>query len=260
MKTKKEKEYLKKYLNAMRNHLQDFLQSQDQEALHQFRVQVKKTKSLLVLLEKGGGNKKLLRRFEPIKKIFKKAGRIREAHIHLKLSDQYHMYNEAFEKQQQKIVEKGTKAFCNKGHKELYNLKKAQVKLNKAIHHVDNAHIRAFYKKTLDEIAQFLARPVFDERLHECRKQIKYLLHNQKPAARALKSLPVNTDYLDELQEMIGKWHDNLLAIELFSSPESEDSAANRELKVQNAELQKEITGKAAGFKEKACKGELQEQ
>ena len=258
MKTKKEKEYLKKYLNAIQKHLKDFLQSQDQEALHQFRVQVKKTRSLLVLLEDGGDNKKLLRLFKPVKKVFKKAGSIREAYIHLRLGDQHHLHNDAFGKQQQQVVEKGTEAFCDKGHKHLHHLKKAKVKLNKAIHHIDNAGIQAFYNKTLNEIAEFLAQPVFDEGLHQCRKQIKYLLHNRKLAAKEVESLSFNTDYLDELQEMIGKWHDNLLAIELFSSSESEKASANNEIKAHNAELQKKITDKVVRFQEKVRTQALQ--
>lgn len=259
MKTKEEKKYLKIYWNNMQKHLQDFLQSRDQKALHQFRVQVKKTRALLLLLEKGSGNKKLPRLFKPVRKIFKKAGKIREAYIHLQLGDQYHLHNEAFKKQQHGIIEKSTEAFCNRGHKHLHHLKMAHKKLNKAIDRLDNAGIRGFYEKTLDEITEFLAQPVFDERLHDCRKQIKYLLYNQKPAAGALKSLCVlNTGYLDGLQEMIGKWHDNLLAIELFSSPGSEDESANKEIRAQNEELQKKIAGSVANFREKTCTRELQ--
>ncbi len=51
----------------MKLHLKDFLHSHDQEALHQFRVQVKKMRSFLVLLEAGSGNRDLLQHFKPIK-------------------------------------------------------------------------------------------------------------------------------------------------------------------------------------------------
>ena len=254
MRTQKEKKYLKKYWNDMQMHLHDFLQSRDQEALHRFRVQVKKTKAFLFLMEQGSGKKKMLRLFKPVKKIFKQAGVIREAHIHLQLSDRFQLHNEAFKKQQHRIVRQGTEKFCSKSGKYLHGLRKTNAKLQKASCPVKNEKIRDFYKQTLDEITRFLANPVFDDRLHDCRKQIKYLLYNLKPAAAALNSMPaLDKHYLEKVQEMIGRWHDNLLAIELFSSTQSEDASLNSELRTQNNDLQKKITAYVAHFGTKAA-------
>ena len=74
MKKKKELKYLNKLFKKMRQHFKSFALTQNAEALHGFRVQVKKIKSFLTLLEAGEKNDKLLKTFKPVKKIFVDGG------------------------------------------------------------------------------------------------------------------------------------------------------------------------------------------
>ena len=251
----KEKKTADKYWTEIKKNLETFFHSQDQRALHQFRVNVKKLKSLLVLLQSDRKNKKLLSQFKPVRKIFRKAGHIRNAHINIQLSHRFKLHNEQFEKEQQLIVENGTREFCSQGKEHLKELKKARKKISKTLHPVGKPTIRKFYKNTLRAISSFLAQPVFDERLHDCRKQMKYLLHNYKPSGKALESaLPLNTDYLNKLQENIGKWHDNILAIDLVSSEATGESQAAK-IHDQNTKLRKKIVAGTKNFTEKVSPG-----
>lgn len=252
MKAAKEIQYIRQYGKEMQAQLKLFLHTRDPTALHQFRVRVKKLKSLLMLLQTAPGNRRLMHNFKPIKKVFGKAGAIREMYIHLQLSSHYQLHNGSSEEEQQDLQTFRTEAFCRKGHKHLKNIKKACKKITGHIHNISKRKIRQFYKDHLNSIALFMANPVFDDRLHDCRKQMKFLLHNEKPARKACSDLPpLNTSYLDELQEEIGQWHDNLLAIELFASPQAGNEAVTEKIRTGNQELQNKIRTTAAGFPEK---------
>jgi len=126
----------------MLSHFRLFLKTKSQEDLHQFRVTIKKIRSLLRLLESGPGNKKLLKDFRPVKEIFKKAGHIRNAQINLQLSARFEMKDEDFLKAQRQVIEDGLSEFQAKGRKYTKRLKKARTRITRHIHHL-NEHLIA---------------------------------------------------------------------------------------------------------------------
>src|SRR5579862_614763 len=123
MKKKEEAKYLDKEWKEMNTHLACFLETGDQEALHKFRVQIKKLRAMLSLFEDTSNQPGLLKDFKAVRKIFKYAGHIREAHTNLQLGKLYHLKNDAFESGQQKIIEEGTNEFQNNGKKFIKNIK-----------------------------------------------------------------------------------------------------------------------------------------
>ncbi len=253
MKTKKERKYLKKYWKGIFANIKSFIKTHNQEDLHQFRVNVKKLKSLLVLFQSGRGTDKLLRRFKPVRKVFRKAGDIRNAHVNLQLCNQYHIDNDQFEKEQMQTAERGTFGFCGDGSRHIKKLKKARKKINSGIHDLEKKSIYKFYDKNLKEISGFFEAPVFDESLHECRKKIKFLLHNHEPSVKALKKKVIlDITYLDQLQESIGKWHDNAVAMELLTSSGTDDELVAGKINMQTEELQAQIVESSQDFDRKA--------
>ncbi len=253
MKKKQEAKYLDKEWKEMNAHLQKFLETGDQEALHKFRVQIKKLKAMLSLVEDTASKHGLLKDFKPVRKIFKYAGDIREAHMNLQLGETYEIKNEAFETDQHRIIEEGTNQFRLQGKKFLKNIKNAHKLLKKQLPDVDDEAIAAYYQKQLREIATNLAVSGFNEDMHTNRKLIKILVYNHKLAEKALNgSLPFNTRYLDKLQEAIGKWHDNIVAAQLFSSPELNDQPVVTKIKRKNAGLKRSISALTEDFLKKA--------
>ena len=111
MKKKTEKAYFDEQWGGMTTHLKAFIGTGDQEELHLFRVQVKKVKALLTLLDFASPRHQLLRGFKPVKKIFKHCGIIRNAYINLQLGARYHLDNEQFISGQQYIMENGVVEF-----------------------------------------------------------------------------------------------------------------------------------------------------
>jgi hypothetical protein len=78
-------------------------------------------------------------------------------------------------------------------------------------------------------------------------------VYNRKIAGKALDgNLSLNNDYLDELQDSIGSWHDTILAIELFSAPELNVKPVVTRIKRQNTRLRKSINELSKDFFERA--------
>ena len=253
MKKKEEAKYLDKEWDAMNLHLKAFLETGDQEALHKFRVQIKKLRAMLFLFENTSKENGLLKHFKPVRKIFKYAGNIRDAHTNLELGERYQVKNEQFETGQHQKIEQGTLEFKSKSEEFVKNIKNAHKKLKKQLHKVDDTLIADYYKNQLNQIATNLAVSGFNEDMHTNRKLIKILVYNHKIAERSLNgSVPFNLAYLDKLQETIGKWHDNLLAEELFSLPELNDKPIVNKIKRVNSGIKRKISTLADDFLKKA--------
>lgn len=253
MKRKSEKRYVDKYWQRMRAHVESFVKTADQEELHQFRVQVKKLRALLVMMESTSKNARLKKDFKPIKKVFKEAGEIRSAFVNLELSDEYHFKTPEFEKQQNESMKRGTEAFVVKGAKQVKKLKRSRHLIHKDVRQLKKKVITRFYKQNLNDVAGFFEHIKFTDELHECRKKIKFLLYNEKPAHKAIDTkLQLDHDYLDKLQETLGKWHDNILALDLLNKAHNMDEVARKSVEENDDRLKQEIVELATDFRKKA--------
>jgi len=253
MKKKEEIKYLDKEWYDMNSFLKLFLETGDQEALHKFRVQIKKIRAMLSLIEGSSDERGLLKQFKPVRKIFKSAGYVRDAYVHLQLSSAYGFKNEEFENNQQKIIEEGTMELQNKSKKIISNIKSTHKELKKQLPSVSNESIDQYYKQQLEQIAVNFTVSGFTEDMHTNRKLIKILVYNHKFAGEVLNSeLYFNKPYLDKLQEAIGKWHDNVLAAELFSTPPLNDKLIVTRINRINAVVKRTITLLADDFLKKA--------
>ena len=258
MKKKDEIKYLDKEWQEMNAHLKAFLASGDEEALHKFRVQIKKLRAMLSLIEGASKHQGLLKKFKPIRKIFKYAGNIRDAHTNLKLSAQYMLKNEQFESGQHQIIVDGTNLFRHHGKKFIKHIKETHKQLKKLLPHINNQSIADFYRKQLEVIAVNFKVSGFTEDMHTNRKLIKILVYNHKLANKALNgAVPFNAEYLDKLQGAIGEWHDNLIAAELFASPELNDKPVVTKINRKNAGVKRSITLMADDFLKKAMTADL---
>lgn len=258
MKVKTQERYLDKEWIEMGARLKAFMETGDQEQLHKFRVQVKKLRAMLLLFQTASEQPSLLKDFKPVKKIFRRAGIIRDAHIRLGLAEHFNLKNERFETSQRQIIAGGIKEFADTGDLFLKELKAVHRKMNDALRRIENDRIVEFYEGVLEKISEGFNAISFGEEMHTNRKLIKLLIYNYKVAAEALEGkLTIAIDYLDRLQEAIGKWHDNLIAEELFSTPELSDKSVINKLKKANAALKRNIKKMAKDFLEKATKLQL---
>jgi CHAD domain-containing protein len=75
---------------------------------------------------------------------------------------------------------------------------------------ISNDQILLYHELKADHLKNIFREPLDPEMLHEGRKQIKHILYLRslvKPST--LKMIPLQYQHLDELQSLIGKWHDS---------------------------------------------------
>lgn len=252
MKKKEEIKQLDKLWKNMKKQVKAFLESGDQEALHQFRIQVKKLKAMLTLYALEPDNQALLKHFKPVKKVFKKAGDVRNAYINLKLGEKYQLDDPKFSNVQQENMNVATNEFKKKGSKYLKTIRKTHILLQNEIARLRNKTIRRLYQDKLVEIDTFFTNIKFNDELHNARKNIKLLMYNRQIAANAIQDkLKINYTYLDKLQSSIGEWHDHNLTIEVLSDTGKAEDRAIKEIKNSNAALEKTILEQSNNFKQK---------
>jgi CHAD domain-containing protein len=253
MKKKDESKYLNKHWKKMQNGLKTYLKTGDKEQLHTLRVEVKKLRAMLTLMQTITRNKKLLKLFKPVKTVFKHAGEIRNSQINLELAQQYQLHNEEFEYSQRQHMEQCAEEFKQKAPEYIKKLKRANHRIKSSLRRVPDKSVAGFYKNQLKQIAGSLAIPHFDEGLHDCRKQMKILMYNYGLSEKALQNrVDFNEPYIDDLQSHIGNWHDHILAIELFASPEIQDGPVMSKIKRENRKTEKNITELTRDFMYKA--------
>jgi CHAD domain-containing protein len=253
MKRKAGKAYFNELWYQMKSDLRDFLKTGDQEKLHHFRVQVKKLRAFLFLIDHTLPHSKLSKLFKPVREIFKDGGKIREAYINIQLSSKYELNSEAFILQQVNDMDKDIKAFMENAKRYLKTIRTVYKELEAGLKPIEGKRISEFYKTQLEQITVTLNKLAFNEDLHDCRKKIKTLIYNRKIAQKALEdSLQLDNDYLDKLQDRIGEWHDSMMAIELFSAPGINAKALITKIKRQNTRQRKLISNLAGDFWRKA--------
>ena len=247
MKKQKELKYLNKLFKKMRQHFKKFAVTQSAEAIHGFRVQFKKISSFLTLLEAGNKNDNLLKTFRPIKKIFKSTGIIRDAYIYKKLAKENHIKAPEFYKEQDLLQHEETGKLLARQYELLHKMKKIKKRLRHQMHAIPKKEIVEFFTKQISNTQQLLNSNNFSERLHNGRKMLKHLLYNRHIIPHITeKDIHLNFDDLDTMQQAIGDWHDNKLALNFFSKKIPAKSLATMKQKQQ--ELQKNITAKGSVF------------
>ena len=237
----------------MRKGLKTFLKTDDKEQLHTLRVEVKKLRAMLTLMQTLTHNKKLFKLFKPVKAVFKHAGEIRSSQINLELAQRYQFKNEQFEREQRQHMAQCAEEFKQQAPSYLKKLKRANHRIKSSLRRVPDKSVAVFYKNQLKQIANSLAIPHFDEGLHECRKQMKILMYNHGLSEKALQHrVAFNEQYIDDLQSNIGDWHDHVLAMELFVSPNVHDKPVVTKIKRENRITEKNITELTRDFLSKA--------
>lgn len=200
--------YANKQVDAAMNLLEQYRSGEDEEALHQLRVSLKKLKAVLDYLQAVFPKKtKALRK--KLQVVFHAAGSLRELQLHINWL-QKKRYNALIDAAQlfQKLKEEEALFTSYKaGWKKL--LMKLAIKLEKIIsgHRLHIVH----YVSSLKEDVETFSANEATEKWHKRRKQLKQLLYAQHwlKKAERLKLLPGQLyKQYDQLQEAVGSWHD----------------------------------------------------
>lgn len=245
----------------MFSHLYNYCVGHDPEELHKLRVEIKKLEALFMLSEMCVWNKKDRKKFskyfQPIKKVFKSAGKIRTAYLNLKMVEKYEnensRFNSQFKDKQNEILLKQSDKFSSNmiTYAEIINGNYKH--LIKLLDDIESKSIIESYQKQLKRLDKTLKNYKTSAELHKCRTKIKRLLYAysilNKPAA---KKINLNKEYFDDLQDNLGKWHDTEVAVELLSTAGFSDSNVIDELKTRQDSCLKAINYSTENFLTKA--------
>ncbi len=220
---RKQKEYLSKKGKDWMSQLHIYDQSRNPEALHQLRLDIKKIKAFVQLLGKVDKVNKAAKDFGLLKNMFRQAGKIRDAGNNLQLLDRFHHAPEVYKQEQTRLQSAASDEFHE--HIKEYRKKgrKAGRRLLADIRPIPADCIRDWYAEQLVSIGVLLTAT--GRQLHEARKKIKQLLYVLRLLPEQLvKALHLDTDYLDQLQDAIGKWHDAAMVLDTWAGKDLADS------------------------------------
>lgn len=189
--------------------LKVFQKKQDNEALHKLRVEVKKMKAALLLQSGSFDDEKLPPEFAEVRKVFKAAGKIREADINVGLLKEHHITDRKIKKAQQAIVKKKGAAFRERAEAHLAKIHKHLSFFLRRFYDLPDRKIERLFNKELHALAEASQVRLGPVQLHDCRKKLKNLLYvHASLLPSTIKKMKVNTFYLKKLEETIGEWHD----------------------------------------------------
>ncbi|SHN43286.1 CHAD domain-containing protein [Chitinophaga sp. CF418] len=253
LKRKRQRKYLVKRCLELRDQLQTFAASGSQEALHKLRVEIKKLKAFSKMTELYKGEHEVTIK-KNIKRIFHRAGVIRDANINLQMIKQFDIHHPAFNAEATDTIRKETAKF--RLHKTDYNddVRNAMSSFLKSLHPVRNSDIKHWVNRQLKKIAIVVTTTSTDQ-LHEARKRIKNLVYVHGILNKPLvSSLTLNIDYLDQMQDAIGKWHDTAVAAELLAAHNSGNKTKITRLQKEQDKAGNAIHKMSDGFWDKVVK------
>ncbi|SFE34940.1 CHAD domain-containing protein [Chitinophaga sp. CF118] len=234
----------------MRCQLHAFVNSGNQEALHKLRVEIKKIKAFTKFMKLYKGKERAVQ-LKNIKEIFHHAGIIREANINLQMMKKFDNNHKEFGTEETHIVQEESVKF--RSHTTRYNkdISNEVKSLLKALGPVRNSDIKHWFSRQLKAIASIVVVSSTDQ-LHQARKKIKRLIYVHGILhKRLVDTLKLNINYLDQLQDAIGKWHDTALAVNLLISRKAGNKVTLNKLQKEQEKTDTTIHAISDGFWDK---------
>lgn len=215
------KKYTSGQMDAAIDWLNRYAQTSDEEALHQFRVNLKKIHAVMQYFrEKEIHSKKIKQLKRKEKEIFSDAGFIRDAGIRIQwlTKNHYYLLLKASSLETNHLLY--CRFFSDKTKENKSSLKKIKEQLVLFCDEEKAASVFSYSEQLKEDIFKTI-NSAEKENWHHLRKQIKQLLYayhwNRKEDQ--LKLLKVNElHYFDQLQDAIGAWHDAENLKEWFSN------------------------------------------
>ncbi|MDO8367497.1 MAG: CHAD domain-containing protein [Saprospiraceae bacterium] len=253
MKKGRQKKYFRAIGKSMLRHLRAFFETKKPEELHRFRVQVKKLNALLLLLPERSKEDDYAKHLKKLRSTYKHAGEIRKAHINIGLLEQYPMDNPLFKHALENKVKRETEQFCLKRNAGIKNVKWICKTMAVAFPAVKDSVVLNLFQRRLKKLVRLFEKSRESiEQLHNVRKEIKKLLYlNQMLPGSLAEKLHLNAEYLDQLQDTIGKWHDVESVTELLKREGLTKGSAITTLHRQRRKLHRAVLVSSEDFAKK---------
>lgn len=204
--------YFSLRINKLFNHLHDFELMGDEASLHDFRVELKKLKSVIRFLKTIYPKQKFKKINHLLGSIFQNAGEIREYQLLLQWLQKHELKNIAanyFPEEKMKLM---IASFHQQSASYKTDLKEVIERCSKYVQITNKILPEQYVTELNAQIEKLLHKHLSAKDWHELRKLIKkwmyasnWIVHEEKNKINSLFS------YYNKLQETIGQWHDLLV-------------------------------------------------
>lgn len=204
------KKYLEKREAAITALLQKDILAYDARTVHTLRVEIKKMKAFLHLVNYASGDFSLKKIFKPFKAIFRQAGKLRELQVEEAMLKKYTFnrlpteYRKDLKKQRS---EEQRDFYSILSSKLTRRVKKNCRKLVPLVSEVDRKAVSRYLKRKQKKIEKLVTKNTLQAaELHRLRRWLKELEYSRNsvgikgPKSRSVKA--------NNLPILLGKWHD----------------------------------------------------
>jgi CHAD domain-containing protein len=181
----------------------------DEEAFHCFRVEVKKLTALAKLLQFGNENFDSLSQIKLIKKLFKRAGRVRELQVEMNLLEEYSILQQTpnLKKYLEEEIQKAQKQFFSmRSYLFVYRVKNKIKGFKKESIKAKTQDFQIYLDAQWSEIIGLIQVGISPDNAHLLRKKLKTFQYTKEILGR--KDNLINKIRLEELMQALGNWHD----------------------------------------------------
>ena len=259
VKKKRISRYLHKNWESIVDNLKVLHKENNGDALHDLRVSTKKIKAIVHLLQYILQNNKAFS-VKKLKPLFRQAGVIRTAELNMKMLNEYKIDIPCLEKKELNDPDKDYEALRNEKKTYQKNIKKLKRKFDKALGPLKNNKVKTYYFNQLNQLSMYFTYPD-KEQLHDNRKIIKNIMYSIEVMPKSLqKEINLNKEYLDTLQDDIGKWHDFIIVKEWLADFDLQNDQGFATLNLKENQLLKNIQNEVEDFENKAISGHGKEE
>jgi CHAD domain-containing protein len=202
---------VRKFLNSLR------LAKPGKNQIHDIRINIKKIVALIELNKIRGydaGNLPLL----GLRSLFKETGIIRSSQIILSRLERSGITEKKISDPHKEIIRVTTKKLVSEVPAYLKMVYAFRIEMStKKLNNISNDQVLLYHDLKSEYLKKIFKTPLDPATLHEGRKQIKHVLYIRELMKPVItKQLPFHFDNLNELQDLIGKWHDTVVLMDFF--------------------------------------------
>lgn len=211
--------YGRKRFKTLTRSLQSYGHLQDPEVLHEIRVEVKKIKVLLNLVNASEKKFKGHQQFIPFRTIFRRAGEIRQPEVVYKLLLRYQIGGV----KDGQIPKSGKSdklilAFQRETSGFIETVKSQKKRIGRYVEKISKTDARKYLKKKRREVERLLFPSFRNENLHMARKITKEVIY----LCWLDRKLNQDTFYKD-IEDIIGVWHDKQVLLPILRKAKAMD-------------------------------------
>ena len=206
----------------LENLLKDTLKDFDKNLIHQFRIEIKKLKATMQLIQethKSFDNKK---KYALIRPLYKDLGAVREIQLQQDMfKENAKGFKASFRKKykhllDEELLEREEIALAHFDESTIKSLIKIKRQIKKMLKKVSAKDFKKYYQGRASKLKKAFAAAEFSEKkMHALRTLIKEIKFNtrfkQAMAEKCLAKKNIDLIFLEDLQKCLGEWQDNAM-------------------------------------------------